>query len=800
MIGLWGSSHGAVAEKNAHAPHPASPALAASHHRLSRTPLDTHVTAPGQTPDGADLPFRALFDAMAEGVALHELVSRDGVATDYRILAVNPAFSRHTGLAADRVEGRLGSEAYDSVPPPYLDRYAEVATGGEPCTFESFFPQLRRHFRVTAVCPASGTFATVFEDITERKRVADDLRETRDFLENLLTHANAPIITWDPGLRITRFNPAFEQLTGRRAGEVLGHGLELLFPAASREESMRLIREAGSGERWRSVEIPILRADGEVRIALWNSATLFAEDGVTPLATIAQGQDITERTRAEAELRLSEDKFRYLFDHTIVGKSITYPGGEIHVNEAFATMLQYTREELAERPWADITHPDDIAWTQRVVDGVLAGERDAARFEKRYLRRDGETVWTDVSTVLRRDDDGRPLYFMTTVVDITEKKLAEERVATSGRRYRDLVDHMSSGVVVYEAVDDGADFVIREFNDAAERIERLSREDLLGRRVTEAFPGVEDFGLLDVFRRVWRTGVPEDHPVSLYLDGRTQSWRENYVYRLPGGEVVAVYDDVTERVRAQEDLAALNADLEQRVRERTAALEAANRELESFSYSVSHDLRAPLRHVSGFAELLKGSLGDSLDETDRRYLERITAAISEMGRLIDDLLAFSRAGRAELHLQDVDMDAVLREVLHGLESELAGRDIEWTIGPLPPARGDATMLRLVWNNLLDNAVKFTAGRAPARITVSGIEAGGECIYAVGDNGAGFDMTYVDKLFGVFERLHPASEFPGTGIGLANVRRLVGRMGGRVWAEGAVDDGATFSFSLPGATG
>jgi ABC-type amino acid transport substrate-binding protein/nitrogen-specific signal transduction histidine kinase len=226
------------------------------------------------------------------------------------------------------------------------------------------------------------------------------------------------------------------------------------------------------------------------------------------------------------------------------------------------------------------------------------------------------------------------------------------------------------------------------------------------------------------------------------------------------------------------------------------ALVAANKELEAFSYSVSHDLRAPLRHVAGFVQLLQANSKDRLDETGVRYLEVIAGAARKMGQLIDDLLSFSRTGRAQIHLETIPLGALVDECRRELEPEMKGRTIEWVVGELPEVEADRALLRQVLANLLGNAVKYSRKAAAARIAVSARREGGEIVVCVRDNGAGFDMKYADKLFGVFQRLHTEAEFDGTGIGLANVRRIVVRHGGRTWAEGEVDKGAAFYFSLP----
>jgi light-regulated signal transduction histidine kinase (bacteriophytochrome) len=255
---------------------------------------------------------------------------------------------------------------------------------------------------------------------------------------------------------------------------------------------------------------------------------------------------------------------------------------------------------------------------------------------------------------------------------------------------------------------------------------------------------------------------------------------------------------IIQRQQAETEIKQLNAELEQRVIERTVQLEAVNKELETFSYSVSHDLRAPIRHISGFVELLMQNTAQALDEKSGRYLNIIADSTKQMGHLIDDILSFSRMGRAEMQQTLIKSDQLVKETINQLQPEMEGSHIVWDIHPLPEIYGDPSMLKLVWINLIGNALKYTRKQTPAKIEIGYNDEKNDYIFYIRDNGAGFDMMYVHKLFNIFQRLHRAEEFEGTGVGLANIRRIIQRHGGRTWAEGKVNEGATFYFSLPKA--
>ena len=373
--------------------------------------------------------------------------------------------------------------------------------------------------------------------------------------------------------------------------------------------------------------------------------------------------------------------------------------------------------------------------------------------------------------------------------DITKRKRAEDK-------FRRVVESAPNAILLVNQKG-----TITLMNAQAERLFGYAREDLLGRPIETLVPA--RFRGTDPGHRATFCAAPRTRPMGAGRDlyGLRKDGREipieiglTPIETEEGPMVLSSIIDISERKKAEEE-----------IRKRSELLEAANKELEAFSYSVSHDLRAPLRHIDGFSELL-GKHAVALDEKGRRYLKTISESAKQMGTLIDDLLQFSRIGRAEMRTTTVSLDQLVKEAVAQLRQEMDGRNITWTVGPLPEVHGDSTLLRQVFVNLLGNAVKYTRPREQARIEIGALTpalspggrggGAGEIVIFVRDNGVGFDQQYAHKLFEVFQRLHGPSEFEGTGIGLANVKRIVTRHGGRVWAEGKVNEGATFYFSLP----
>jgi PAS domain S-box-containing protein len=596
--------------------------------------------------------------------------------------------------------------------------------------------------------------------------------------------------------RIVEVNEGFEQLLGISAAEAVGKMsvADLHMWGDARERELFVQRLSAEGTVRDFPTTFIARGD-EVRMVEITATTieLAGEPHI-----IGTARDVTELKRSQEALRLSEERFAKAFQANPNYASVSRleDGKFVAVNAGFERLTGWKAEEVLGRTaleiglWAEPAERDELV-------RHLKAEGEWHGFHSHFRTKAGNIRLVEGSCVLVEIAGEQQIVGVAR--DITEVARAEQALRQSEEKFSKIF-HASPDWIIVVRLEDG---LILDANEGFERLSGYAREEAVGRTTTElglwAFPEnrkrfVQDLrasGSLSDYEFEVRTRAGE------LRDMRTSS------VAIEIGNVpcmISIVRDVTDQRRTEEEIRNLNVALEHRVKERTAELEEANRELESFSYSVSHDLRSPLRAIAGYAKVIEEDYAAQIGEEGRAQLDRIIFNAIRMGELIDDMLDFSRIGRAEMKRAPIDMVNLARDVLAELPEAVAGGRVEVRIKDMPDAHADRSLVRQVWSNLIGNALKFTRHREKADIEVGGMLEAGEAHYYVRDNGAGFDMAYSNKLFHVFQRLHRDTAFEGTGVGLAIVARIVQRHGGRVWAEGVVDEGATFHFTLPAASG
>jgi len=786
--------------------------------------------------------YRSLMTNLEVGIVVH--------APDTSILMSNPKAAELLGLSEDQIAGRLAIDpewkfrTENNLPlPPLQYPVSQVVATRKP--FRNVIlgviqPTTNKLVWLTVngfpVFDAQGEITEVlisFIDITERKLAEEALR-----LKNLVFDASiaANSISGLDGI-ITEANDAFLRQWGYTSkAEVIGRPISDF--SSFDHESLAIITALNKKDEWEG-DFNAKRKDGSTFIAHGLATTLKDTLGHV-MGYQSAVIDITERIIKEEALRESEQKFRETINNLDEGYySVNLEGVLLEHNHSLNRILGFDpATDLKGIHLPDFwQYPDE----RREYLEKLMDEGSVSNYLLRIKTQTGEKKSILVSAHLVNDKLHLPPRIEGIFLDITERIRIEESLHRHADRLQNLhnIDkailspHETPEAIIQKSLQhirsllssQHASIGIFDFeNEALQLFAANIHDGSIGKanqyNLNKAYGDLEilrlkrmevvdDISLKsstsELLQILQSEGIMACINVPLVsgeqlVGAMNLGWADPREFTPEELEIASeVADEITiaiEQIRLRQEAKHHALEMEQKIKERTSQLLAANKELEAFSYSVSHDLRAPLRHINGYIELLKKCFPGTLPGKEKHYLDTIADSAHQMGMLIDDLLQFSRTGQQEMHLADLDMNDVLREVLQTIKQDIKGRNIKWDIAVLPHVIGDYSLLRLVWNNLLSNAVKFTMRNPKTRIEIGVINDNDEFVFFVRDNGVGFDMKYAHKLFGVFQRLHSSEEFEGTGIGLANVRRIIAKHGGRTWAEADLDKGAVFYFSIP----
>jgi PAS domain S-box-containing protein len=723
---------------------------------------------------------------------------------DALIQYVNPAFTRTTGYTRAEALGLnpriLKSGRHDGE--FYRDMWAALNAGklwfGEFTNRRCDGTLYTEEATIAPVRDAQGeitNYIAIKSDITERKKSETALRESERMLSFFVQHAPAAIAMVDRDMRYLVVSQRW--MTDYRLGDrnILGLSHYEVFPEIP-ERWKEIHRRCLAGAVESCEEDPFTRGNGSLDWLRWEIRPWRKLDNSVG-GIIMFSELITERKQAVEALKRSEYSLR---ESQRVGRIGSYEldiasgrwSSSAVLDEIFGIGRNYCRDVNG---WLALMRPGPRAELAAYFQEIIAEKK---RFERDYQivrLSDGAERWVSGKGELILDGQSQPIKMIGTIQDITEQREAEAARKESELRYRQLFERSESAMGLLDAVFDAegnpSDLRYVEVNPVYEQVTGLSRTEILGRTLLEVRPEVEK-SVLDHFCRVATNGEP--FTFELNRSG-TDQCVSGSAYSPAPNQVAVTFVDVTERKQAEDKIRLLNIELEERVRARTAELEVANRELEAFARSVSHDLRAPLRSIDGWSLALLEDCSKLLDAQGLRYLDRVRSEAQRMGTLIDDILHLSRVSRGELDLKSVDLTCLAGTIVNRLKEAHADRSIDFIVASNLYCTGDPRLLEVALTNLFGNAVKFTGPRVDARVEFGQTDVEGSPAFFVRDNGVGFEMAYAEMLFAPFQRLHKASEFPGSGIGLATVQRVVHRHGGRIWAEARVGEGATLYFTL-----
>jgi PAS domain S-box-containing protein len=742
--------------------------------------------------------LRTLIETMPDIVLLK---STDGV-----YLLCNPEYEKYYGKKESEL---IGKTDYDFVEKATADKYkkidndvlknSKIVAATEEIVYASDGHKAIVELIKTPISNSNGEtigILTIGRDITERKEIELKIENERKQLQTLIETIPDPIFLKDANGVYLLCNPAYEKLFEIKSQDVIGKTDYEIVPQKIAEQfrknDLNTLKENKTTINFE--EVTFINKKNKAYFESVKTPMYDAEGKLIGVLGIAR--EITNIINVNKALEESEAKLKEAqkiakighWELDITANHLSWSDEIYHIFEIAPAKFKTSYEAFL-----NIIHPEDREKVDEEYTNSLKMKKPYD-IVHRLLMKNGKIKFVNEKCYTEYDQNGNPIHSIGTVQDITEQMIIENALHESESRYRILFEQNPAPMLIYER----GTLKILAVNEAFTQYYGYSVEDALDMILTDLYPAEEKEPIRKLAEGLrGYKDVGEWHHYRKDGSIRSIIARSNDLLFEGHNARVAVLTDVTERKIAEEKIKSMNIELEERVAERTEQLASVNRDLESFAYSISHDLRAPLRHIDGFTRLLKNNLMNENEEITR-YCNKITESSTKMASMIDALLMFSRLGRKPLQVTKIDLNQLVNKVIKHFEPDIGNRRIEWKIGELPGLLGDFNLIQLVLENLISNAIKFTCKKETTVIEIGKYNGMDQSIgFYIKDNGAGFDMAYSNKLFGVFQRLHTKEEFEGTGIGLANIKQIINKHGGTIHAEGEVNKGATFYITFQG---
>jgi len=741
--------------------------------------------------------FRALIENNKEGIAL--------IDPSRQFLYLSPSIKGILGYEPEELIGTKAFELYHPDDLTHMSEFVRSLIDGNTL----YEPQLLRarhkdgNWRWIELIatnqlsdPAVNALVANFRDVTEKKNAEEALLNNEKKFRTLIENSKDGIVLTNSEARFIYLSPAIKEILGYDPEELIGkYAYDVIHADFQRSDIQNMLKTDSGSKQSAELVLKVKHKNGSWR---WIEASISLRLNDPSInAVVTNFHDVTEKKNAEEALLNSEQRFRKLIEKNKDGIGLTDSNQQfVYLSPSVKDILGYEPEELIGTGAFEQYHPDDLPAMADLARSIRSEANSSASAQVRIRHKDGSWKWIELTATNQLDDPAINA-IVTNFRDVTDKKKAEEALLNSEKRFRTLIENNKEGIAL-----SNRDRQYIYVTPSVKNILGYDPEELIGVRAIDIYHPDDQESMRALVASIREKRIPFGSNL-VRIRHKNGEWRwieliaTNQFDDPAVNAIVTNFRDVTERKKAEDELEQLNHSLEKKVQERTIQLEESNKALESFSSMAAHDLQAPLRVMSGYTAILKEEYQNNLGEDGIVLLDTISQQAKQMSKLVSDLLSFSRVSHTVLKEEKISLDEIVHDICSHLHLTYTSPNVaEIKVHKLGCSSGDTSLIRQVWSNLISNALKYSSKKEKPLIEIGRIKNDTETVFFIKDNGAGFDTKNASKLFQVFQRLHGSSDFEGTGLGLALVKNIVARHGGRVWAESELDNGATFYFSIP----